>query len=72
MRIDFHQHYLPGPVTLADEAAQQWLHQQSRVQDYADTDAIIAALDAAQVDVAVLQGEYYVHQHNCVARNRAV
>lgn len=72
MRIDFHQHYLPGPVTLADEAAQQWLHQQSRVQDYADTDAIIAALDAAQLDVAVFQGEYYLHQHNCVARNRAV
>ncbi|MFN5935032.1 MAG: amidohydrolase family protein [Roseiflexaceae bacterium] len=72
MRIDFHQHYLPQPLTLADEAAQQWLHQGSRVQDYADTDAIIAALDAAQLDVAVLQGEYYVHQHNCVARNRVV
>jgi len=70
MRIDFHQHYLPQPLTLADEAAQQWLHQGSRVQDYADTDAIIAALDAAQLDVAVLQDNHATLVH--AMKSRAV
>lgn len=72
MRIDIHQHYLPHAPSFHDEAAQQWLHYQSHVQAYADVDTIVQALDAAQIDMAVLQGEYYVHQHNCVERNQAV
>jgi predicted TIM-barrel fold metal-dependent hydrolase len=42
------------------------------VQDYADVPAAVAALDAAGIDVAVWQGEYYRHHASCVARNRVV
>lgn len=72
MRIDVHQHYLPHAPHYPDEVAQQWLHTDSRVQDYATVAHVVAALDAAQFDIAVFQGEYYLHQHNCVARNTAV
>ena len=72
MRIDIHQHYLPQPASYPDEPLQTWLHHNSRVQDYADVPAVVAALDAAGIDLAVWQGEYYRHHDSCVARNRAV
>jgi hypothetical protein len=72
MRIDIHQHYLPQPPSYPDESLQTWLHHNSRVQAYADVPAVVAALDAAEMDVAVWQGEYYRHHASCVARNRTV
>ena len=72
MRIDIHHHFLPNPPTYPDEPLQTWLHHNSRVQDYADAPAVVAALDAAGIDVAVWQGEYYRQHTACVARNRMV
>jgi len=72
MRIDIHQHFLPKPPAYPDEPLQTWLHHNSRVQDYADVPAVVAALDAAGIDVAVWQGEYYRQHASCVARNHIV
>ena len=72
MRIDIHHHFLPIPPTYPDEPYQTWLHSNTKVQDYADVQAIVAALDDAGIDMAVWQGEYYRHHATCVARNRSV
>lgn len=72
MRIDMHQHFLANPPTDRTESWQAWLHHNSRVQDYADVPAVVAALDVAGIDVAVWQGEYYRQHASCVARNRTV
>ncbi len=72
MRIDFHQHFFAQAPCYSNEHVQDWLHHDSRVQGYANTEQVLQALDDADIDIAVFQGEYLLHHENCVARNHHI
>ena len=69
---DVHQHYLPEPLSLPNDAWQANLYHASRVQGYADVAQTLAAMDAVGMHRCVWQGEYYMHHTDCVQRNQRV